>query len=32
MSAHYKLDLENALIEKMDFNKTRSYRHGNKKA
>ncbi|MBN18795.1 MAG: hypothetical protein CL758_04890 [Chloroflexi bacterium] len=32
MSAHYKLDLENALLEKMNFNKTRSYRHGNKKA
>lgn len=28
----YKIDLEKALKLKMDFNKTRPFRHGNKKA
>jgi len=32
ISAAYELDLENALKIKMEFNKSRPYRHGNKKA
>ena len=32
MCAAYKLDIENALEIKMEFNKSRPYRHGNKKA
>ncbi len=32
MCAAYELDLENALKTKMEFNKSRPYRHGNKKA
>lgn len=30
MCGHYGIDLEAALIEKHEFNKTRPYRHGNK--
>ena|SRR5260221_246148 len=29
---HYKMPLERALREKLAYNKTREYRHGNKKA
>ena len=32
MWAAYELDLEDALKTKMEFNKSRPYRHGNKKA
>ena len=32
MCAAYELDLEDALKIKLEFNKSRSYRHGNKKA
>lgn len=32
MCAAYELDLEDALRTKMEFNKSRPYRHGNKKA
>ena len=32
MCAAYELDIENALEIKMEFNKSRPYRHGNKKA
>tara|TARA_A100001037_G_scaffold298504_1_gene322349 strand:+ start:204 stop:527 length:324 start_codon:yes stop_codon:yes gene_type:complete len=32
LSGKYKLDLHNALEEKIQYNKTRKYRHGNKKA
>lgn len=28
---HYNIDLEAAIVEKHEFNKTRPYRHGNKK-
>lgn len=28
--AHYEIDLERALAEKMGYNQKRSYRHGNK--
>lgn len=27
----YQIDLEKAIVEKMEFNKTRPYRHGGKK-
>lgn len=30
--AHYNIPLEQALVEKMAYNETRPYRHGNKKA
>ena len=30
MCGHYGIDLEAALIEKHEFNKTRPFRHGNK--
>ena len=30
LCAEFNLDLEQALVEKMAYNKTRSYRHGNK--
>ena len=30
LCAEFNLDLEQALIEKMAYNKTRHYRHGNK--
>lgn len=30
LCAEFNLDLEQALTEKMAYNKTRSYRHGNK--
>ena len=30
LCAEFNLDLEQALVEKMTYNKTRSYRHGNK--
>tara|TARA_Y100001970_G_scaffold141265_1_gene173898 strand:- start:144 stop:467 length:324 start_codon:yes stop_codon:yes gene_type:complete len=32
LSGKYKLDLQNALEEKIQYNKSRKYRHGNKKA
>lgn len=28
---YYKIDLEKEIIKKHEYNKTRSYRHGNKK-
>lgn len=28
MADYYGIDLESAIIEKMEFNKTRSYKHG----
>lgn len=28
MADYYGIDLENAIIEKMEFNKTRSFKHG----
>jgi len=30
LCGEFDLDIESALIEKMEFNKTRPYRHGNK--
>lgn len=30
MCGHYNIDLETALLEKHEYNKTRPYRHGNK--
>lgn len=30
MCGHYKIDLETAVRQKMEYNKTRPYRHGNK--
>ena len=30
LCGHYGIDLESAIEEKMEYNKTRSYRHGNK--
>ena len=32
LCGEFNLDLESTLIRKMEFNKTRPYRHGNKKA
>lgn len=32
LCGEFKLDMESALTEKMTFNKTRPYRHGNKAA
>lgn len=32
MCEHYGIDLEAAILEKHEFNKTRPYRHGGKKA
>lgn len=32
MCEHYGIDLEDALNKKMEYNKSRPYRHGNKKA
>ena len=32
LSAHLKIDLEAAIQTKMDYNKTRAYRHGGKRA
>jgi NTP pyrophosphatase (non-canonical NTP hydrolase) len=30
MADYYKIDLESIIIEKMEFNKTRPYKHGKK--
>jgi len=32
LSEHLGIDIELALIEKMNYNKTREFRHGNKRA
>ena len=32
LCGEFNLDLESTLVKKMEFNKTRPYRHGNKKA
>lgn len=32
LCGHYDIDLEAALVKKMEYNKSRPYRHGNKKA